>query len=150
MNMEKTLRTFWVCVDLESTGDDKMVCEPFCYKEKLCNKHTFFSGLRIEYDVDEPGSPAYLAFETWDLSEDELQPGYFPTGHLIALESIKNGFRAITGDDEGKTTYTFKKSKIDPFQAFLERHPDREEKKKQEDKLEDVRKVLASSTSVEC
>ncbi len=150
MDMEKTLRTFWICTNVESTGLDVDVCKPFCYKEKLCNKHTFLSGMHLEYDVDAPGSPAYLAFETWDVSEDELQPGYFPTGHLIALESIQNGFRAVTGDDEGKTTYTFKKSKPGPFQAFLARHPDAELKKTEPDELEDVQKALILTKIVDC
>lgn len=150
MDIEKTLRTFWICTNVEYTGLDTDVCKTFCFREKLCNAHTFFSGLKIEYDVDQPGNPAFLSFDVWDISEDELQPDYFQTGHLIALENIRDGFRAVTGDEDGITTYTFKKTKIDPFQAFLERHPDWEEKKQRAAELEKVREVLASSKSVEC
>lgn len=150
MDMEKMLCTFWVCTDMESTGEDQLVCEPFCFRETLCNAHTFISGFHIEYEWNEPGCPATLVFDRWDVAEDELEPGYYQTGPIIALESIRNGFRAVTGNDEGKTTYTFKKSKTDPFKAFLERHPDWEEKKKRADELEDVHKVLTSSKSVEC
>ena len=150
MDMEKTLRTFWVCTNLESTGDDQMVCEPFCYQEQLCNKHIFLSGMHLEYDVDEPGCPATLVFDRWDVSEDELQPGYFQTGPLIALESIRNGFRAVTGDNEGKTTYTFKKSKINPFHAFVERHPNKKTKKQREADLQELRNAMISAKPVEC
>lgn len=118
MDIEKTLRTFWICTNVESTGADADVCKPFCFREKLCNAHTFLSGMHLEYDVDEPGSPAYLAFETWDLSEAELQPGYFPTGHLIALESVKNGFRAVTGNEEGKLPTRLKNRKLTPSKRF--------------------------------
>lgn len=153
MDMEKTLCTFWICTDMESTGDDKMVCEPFCYRETLCNAHTFISGLHIEYEWDEPGCPATLVFDRWDVAEDELVPDYYQTGPIIALESIRNGFRAVTGNDEGKTTYTFKKTQINPFHAFLERHPNWEANKQQEAErreLENLRKTIVVTKSVEC
>ena len=57
----------------------------------------FASGVGVS-SADVPGCPAYLAFETWDVSEDELQPGYYSVGPLIVPESIQNGFRAATGD----------------------------------------------------
>lgn len=120
MYIEKFLKQFWRCVDMVSTEEDACVSEAFHFKEKLTNKHTILSGLHLEYDVDEPGAPAFLSFEIWDQRADELNPDYWQTGHLIELQPIKNGFIAVTGNDEnGSTTYTFKKTKVNPL---LERY----------------------------
>ena len=122
MYIEKFLHQFWRCTDVVSTGEDKAVCDAGHYREKLVNRHTFLSGMRLDYDFDEPGYPANLVFEVWDTHEEDLAPGYFPTGRIIELKAIKNGFVAVTGDSKGKTTYTFKKTKINPLRERTELH----------------------------
>lgn len=90
MLFEKYLKQFWRCADMISTGDDAFVCEAFHYKEKLTNKNIILSGLRLEYDIDEPGAPAFLAFEFWDLQADELNPSYWERpGIFTSLSRLK-------------------------------------------------------------
>lgn len=122
MYIENFLKQFWRCVDMEYTGDDEFVCESFDFKEKLTAKNIILSGMKLEYDIDEPGAPAFLSFEYWNVRADELNPGYWQTGHIHEFKPIKNGFQIVTGnDDNGSTTYTFKKTKINPFTAWKKR-----------------------------
>lgn len=116
MYIESFLKQFWRCVEVKATGLDEFARQTAHFDEKCCGKHLILSGLCYEYAEDEPGAPAYLTFNVWDLSGDELAMDYYMTGYVKELKPIKNGFIAVTGtDDEGSTTYTFKKTKVNPF-----------------------------------
>lgn len=123
MNLEKSLRQFWRCVDAVSAREDENAkndrySHAFYFQTVLTDKNVILSGMRLEYDVKVSGAPAFLAFDIWDLRNDELQPTYYPTGDLIEIKPAKNGFIAVTSDEDGLTTYTFKKTSVDPFRRF--------------------------------
>lgn len=119
MNIEKFLRQFWRCVEVTSTGLDEELRHKFHFDEKCCGKNLILSGLHMEYDEDEPGAPAYLTFNVWDISGDEIVMDYYQTGYIKEITPIKNGFVVLSvPSEEGSTTYTFKKTKTNPFQTF--------------------------------
>lgn len=116
MRIENFLKQFWRCTDWKSFGDDEEVRAAFDIDKKIIGKNIYLSGLRLEYDYDEPGAPAFLAFDVWDLNQRELQPDYFTTGYITEFRPIKNGFVVVSANDEnGETTYTFKKTTANPF-----------------------------------
>lgn len=119
MYIESFLKQFWRCIEWNSFGTDEEVREEFKMEQKIVGKDVYLSGLRLEYDYDEPEAPAFLSFDVWDIAADELVPSYFSTGHIHEFKTIKNGFIVITGNDKtGGTTFTFKKTKVNPFQEF--------------------------------
>ena len=119
MYVESFLKQFWRCVEVTSTGRDEEARQAFHFDEKCCGKDLILSGLHMEYDDFVPGTPGYITFNVWDISGDELVMDYYQTGYLKEIRPIKNGFIAFTGaDEEGSTTYTFKKTKVNPFRKF--------------------------------
>ena len=123
--MQNFLNLFWRCTEMIHTGDDAIVCKTNRNKEKLINSHTFLSGMHLEYEWDKPEVPAFIVCDLWDVSRDKLVPNYFTTGHVREIKQIKNGFVAVTdNNDKGGTTYTFKKVKFNPLreQNILRKH----------------------------
>ena len=116
MYIESYLKQFWRCTEVKATGEDEIMRELYGFDEKVCGKHLILSGLHLDYEYEEPGAPAYLVFNVWDLSGEELVMDYYQTGYVREFKPIKNGFEVLTGnDDKGSTTYTFKKTKVNPL-----------------------------------
>lgn len=119
MFIESFLKQFWRCVEVSSTGIDEQARQAFHFDEKCCGKHLILSGLHMQHDDFVPGAPGYISFYVWDTSGEELVMDYYQTGYLKEIRPIKNGFIAVTGpDEEGSTTYTFKKTKVNPFRKY--------------------------------
>lgn len=119
MYIESYLKQFWRCTEVRATGEDEMMRELYGFDEKVCGKNLILSGLHLDYEEDELNAPAYLVFNVWDISGDELTMDYYQTGHVHEFKPIKNGFEVLTGnDDKGSTTYVFKKTKVNPFKHF--------------------------------
>jgi hypothetical protein len=106
-------------VEVTSTGIDEQARQAFHFDQKCCGKDLILSGLSLGYQEDEPGAPAYLTFNVWDISGDEIVMDYYTTGYIKEITPIKNGFVVLSvPTEEGSTTYTFKKTKINPFKKF--------------------------------
>lgn len=131
MYLENFLNQFWRCVEVTSTGIDEEARQAFHFDEKCCGKNLILSGLHMQHDEFVPGTPGYISFYVWNIGGEELEMDYYQTGYLKELRPIKNGFVIVTGaDEEGSTTYTFKKTKINPFTTF--------EKKKIRKRIADI------------